>query len=469
MLKALFHESLRNVISLVGIVLTTVAAVLFFTLFAIEEFAHTGGGAYTGIIAFIIVPSVFVLGLLLIPVGVWRYRKAEAKRIAAGQAPKLAPVIDFNNPRTRIIVLTVAALTAVNMVIVATATYKGIETMESTEFCGTTCHAVMSPEFTTYSRSPHSRVRCTQCHIGPGANWFVKSKISGSWQLISVAFNLYPRPISTPVESLRPSRDTCEQCHWPTKFVGPKLKVIRRFDEDEKNTAKKTVLLLKVGGGFKGQSRGIHWHVDPNHKVRYQADKKRTVMAQVELTDETGKVTTFTNSEVKPEAGAEWRTMDCIDCHNRPTHVYERPRDVVDRAMEHGDLDRELPFLRREALRIIQLKFASQDEAKTGIKAALLDFYAKEYPELAKTKADALAKAADAIYAGYATNVFPQMNIQWGTYQSFRFDEGGCFRCHNGDLKGPEDKKISKKCDLCHEVLAESEEEPEILGTLNME
>ena len=96
------------------------------------------------------------------------------------------------------------------LVIVATGTYKAVELMESVEFCGTTCHKVMSPEYTTYLRSPHARVRCTQCHIGPGADWFVQSKLSGSWQLVSVALNLYPRPIPTPVHNLRPSRETCE-------------------------------------------------------------------------------------------------------------------------------------------------------------------------------------------------------------------------------------------------------------------
>ena len=136
--------------------------------------------------------------------------------------------------------------------------------MDSTQFCGGTCHTVMTPEFTTYQRSPHSRVKCTECHIGSGADWFVKSKLSGSWQLVSVALDLYPRPIPTPVENLRPARETCEQCHWPTRFVGERLRFFNRFAEDEKQTEKKTVLLMKIGGGETGRAHGIHWHVDPD-------------------------------------------------------------------------------------------------------------------------------------------------------------------------------------------------------------
>jgi nitrate/TMAO reductase-like tetraheme cytochrome c subunit len=172
-------------------------------------------------------------------------------------------VIDLNVGRTRTLLLLFMALTLVNVVILAVSTYKAVEVMDSTKFCGQACHSVMAPEFTTYQRSPHSRVACVECHIGPGAGWFVKSKLSGSWQLISVSLDLYPRPIPTPVHNLRPARDTCEQCHWPNKFVGDRLKVITRFRDDEANTPEKTVLLLRVGGMQGRESKGIHWHVDP--------------------------------------------------------------------------------------------------------------------------------------------------------------------------------------------------------------
>ncbi len=468
MIRSFFTAITRDIVGLIGAILTTVSAVLFITLLVIEEFGQLHG-AYTGIIAFIVVPGLFVLGLVIMPVGVWRFRRAEAKRVATGQPPSLLPVVDLNVPHTRNIFIVTAVLTLANVVIVATGTYKGIEVMETTQFCGGACHSVMSPEFTTYSRSPHSRVRCTQCHIGPGANWFVKSKISGSWQLISVAFDLYPRPIPTPVKNLRPARETCEQCHWPTKFAGDRLKVITHFDEDEKNTEKKTVLMMKVGGLQGGKGKGIHWHVDPANEVRYRADEKRRTIAEIDLKRADGRAEHYTNQAYgAADAGTpgEWRTMDCVDCHNRPTHVYQRPRDEMDNSMALGELDKTLPFLRREGLRIIQLPFASHEAAQKGIKDELTAFYAKELPELAKTDAKRIDDAAEGLFKIYARNVFPQMKIQWGTYPSFRYDEGGCFRCHQSDMVNAEGKKVPNKCDLCHETLAESEENPEILESL---
>ena len=120
--------------------------------------------------------------------------------------------------------------------------------MESTQFCGQTCHSVMDPEYTAYQRSPHARVACVECHIGPGAPWFVRSKLSGSYQVLAVTFNLYPRPIPTPIHNLRPARETCEQCHWPERFSGDKLVIRTKYADDEKNSATKTVLLVHIGG-----------------------------------------------------------------------------------------------------------------------------------------------------------------------------------------------------------------------------
>jgi hypothetical protein len=71
----------------------------------------------------------------------------------------------------------------------------------------------MEPEYTAYQFSPHAKVGCVQCHIGSGADWFVRSKISGSYQLYAVAFKKYPTPIPTPIGNLRPAQETCEQCH----------------------------------------------------------------------------------------------------------------------------------------------------------------------------------------------------------------------------------------------------------------
>ncbi|MBI5549112.1 MAG: NapC/NirT family cytochrome c, partial [Deltaproteobacteria bacterium] len=176
-----FISYTRNLMSLMGAVLVTASAVLFLAFFGLELLGFEGG-PYLGIISFLVLPALFVFGLLLIPVGAWRARR-RARRKQSG-VPSL-PVFDLNQPRIRRGVLAFAGLTALNLVILSLAAYKGVEVMDSVSFCGKACHTVMEPEYTAYQRSPHSRVRCTECHIGPGAPWFVKSKLSGAWQLVA--------------------------------------------------------------------------------------------------------------------------------------------------------------------------------------------------------------------------------------------------------------------------------------------
>ncbi len=376
-LLGFFHAMTRNTVSLAGAALTTSAAILFASFF-IGESLGLGGGPYVGILTFVVFPSIFVLGLVLIPAGIAWQRRRFRRAALRGEPVGRLPVIDLNLGRTRTFLLVFLAATMINVVIIAVSTYKAVEVMDSTTFCGTACHSVMAPEYTTYQRSPHSRVGCVSCHIGPGAGWFVKSKLSGSWQLISVNLNLYPRPIPTPVHSLRPARDTCEQCHWPTKFVGDRLKVITHFQNDEANTALKTILLLRVGGLQGRESRGIHWHVDPGVRIRYMADDKRETIGAVELTRADGTTTTYETKDA-PTDGA-WRTMDCIDCHNRPSHIYRTPEDELDRALAEGRIDPALPFVHRESLKALQAGYTSHDEARSKISAALDAFYTNEQP-----------------------------------------------------------------------------------------
>ena len=468
-MKNLFAKISRNPISLAGVVVTTISAIIFLTLFAIELVGFSGG-PYVGIMAFLVVPAFFVGGLLLIPFGIWRARRKAKLAAEAGEepVPDAFPVIDLNMARVRKTVLIFAALTVINVVIVATATYKGVEVMGSTKFCGTACHSVMAPEYTTYQRSPHARVGCVECHIGSGANWFVKSKLSGSWQLVSVLFKLYERPIPTPVHNLRPARETCEQCHWPTKFVGDRLKVITKFDEDEKNTEKKTALLLHVGGTMGSTSRGIHWHVDPGVKVSYVSDEKREVIGDVELTlpDGTQRIYKTSTTPANPMKGM--RSMDCVDCHNRPSHIYRLPEEEVDTALFEGRIDRTLPFIRREAVKALKATYATREEAQEKIRQAVQGFYSASYPDLAKTRAQAIDAAVISAQGIYNSNVWPSMKITWGAYPSLlgHTVATGCFRCHNDEHKTADGRKISQDCALCHSVLAQDEVDPKILKDL---
>jgi nitrate/TMAO reductase-like tetraheme cytochrome c subunit len=467
----------RNPVSLVGSAITTASVVIIASLFALD-LAGFRGSPYLGILAYLVLPAFFVLGLVLIPIGIARERRRAARAAAAGEAPPTFPVVDLNRPRTRNLAMTFLVLTLVNVVVLAAATYKGVETMESTEFCGATCHTVMQPEYTAYQRSPHARVGCVDCHIGPGADWFVKSKLSGAWQVIAVTFDLYPRPIPTPIENLRPARETCEQCHWPTKFVGDRLKVIPHFASDEANTALKTVLLLRVGGIEGRQSHGIHWHVDPGVRIRYRADERRETIREVEMTLADGTVKTFLppddgaadGAAAAPAGGAaaEWRVMDCMDCHNRPSHTFRTPEQEVDHALADGRLDRSLPYLRRQGLELLRADHPSHEAARAAIPAALADFYRAEHPELAAARAADVAGAGEALAELWTANVFPEMDVTWGSYPNHigHNDFPGCFRCHDDQHTTAGGEAITSDCSTCHNLLAMEEEDPAILAEL---
>lgn len=463
-MKYLIGLLTENLISLCGTILTMISATLILSLIALELFGFHGG-PYTGILVYLVFPGVFVGGLFLIPIGHWWQHRRERKLLAQGKIlDHRLPVIDLNRERTRIVVVLVVMATVINIAIISASIYKGMEVVDSTAFCGKTCHTVMSPEFTAYQRSPHARVKCVECHIGEGAGWFVKSKLSGSRQLLAVAFNLYSKPIPTPVHDLRSANDTCAQCHTPAKYVGDKLKIMTHFAEDEQNTEKKTVMMMHLGGVQDGESHGIHWHADPQNKIRFLTDEKRVTIGDVELTGKDGKTTVFKaeGDGAKLVAGkdAAWRTMDCVDCHNRATHIYRSAVSEVESALAAGRIDKTLPFIRREALKALEQDYPDNATAQAKILESLKAFY--------PAQEKAVAAAAQELATLFSLNVFPQMGVKWGTYKSNigHTDTVGCFRCHDGQHKSPEGKTISMDCATCHNILANDEKDPAIIKQL---
>lgn len=467
MVKHFFASITSNSISLIGTGLAIASLVLIVSLFGMALIGFEGG-PYLGIMTFLILPMIFVLGLVMIPIGSLLYRRRLNRMHGDDHTPKL-PVFDLNSPKTRGWMAVLLGATMLNIVILAGATYKGVEVMESVEFCGEACHTVMQPEHTAYHRSPHSRVTCAECHIGPGADWFVKSKLDGAWQLVAVTLDLYPRPVPTPLHNLRPAQETCEQCHWPEKFVGDKLTIRKHYDTDEANTELTTALLLKVGGAEEGLSHGIHWHVDRDVEIRYRSDPSREEVYEVHYTNNGNGETTVFSDRRAPEEGGEWRTMDCVDCHNRPSHTFYSPEFEVDRALRDGKISRELPFVRREAVRIIDAQFESHDQARSEIAGQLEAFYAENHPDVAESMSDAIGEAGAVLGELYTLNVFPEMNVWWNTYPEHigHQESDGCFRCHNRRLRTEDRQNISNDCEICHTVLAEEEKDPRVLGWLN--
>ncbi len=468
MIRNFLASITRNGVSLLGTALAVAALVLIVSLFVLERLGFEGG-PYLGILTYLILPAIFIVGLILIPIGSMLYRR-KIRRQPGGEDIPALPVFDFNSEKTRRWVLVLVGATMINVVVIAGATYKGIHYMETVEFCGLACHSVMEPEHTAHARSPHSRVSCAECHIGPGADWFVKSKLDGAWQLVSVAFDLYPKPVPTPLHDLRPARETCEQCHWPTKFVGDKLRVITHFDDDERNTELTSAILLKVGGTRADGAHGIHWHVDPDVKIRYRSDESREDIYEIEFAHGDDEPVTYKDRKA-PEDEGVWRDMDCVDCHNRPSHIYESPGPAIDDAIADGRINRSLPFVKREAMRIVDAQYDSHEAARAGIAAELQTFYADNYPEVAEGQADLVDAAAVTLGDIYSVNVFPGMEVWWDVYPDHIGHEqsDGCLRCHRRSMRTADRKQVSNDCETCHVVLAEEEENPDILSVLNAE
>jgi nitrate/TMAO reductase-like tetraheme cytochrome c subunit len=460
----------NNPITITGAIIATLAALLISIFVAIHLF---GGhqSAYTGILAFAILPAIFVSGLLIIPVGMWfRRRKLIAAHTSEAELDAF-PRLDFNDPHLRKVVMVVIVLTCLNAVIFGSASYIGVEYMESVEFCGTVCHTVMSPEYAAYQNSPHSRVSCVQCHIGPGASWFVKSKIDGLRQVIATTMNTFSRPIGSPIHNLRPAQDTCEQCHWPSKHHGDKLHVVARHESDETNTPSYTALLLKTGGGELDQGRhgGIHWwHIYSDNRIRYiPSDERRFGISWVEMRTPDGETRTYTREgEEIPgdeEIVAEARIMDCIDCHNRPTHLYKHPDRSLDEVLERRPDLRELPFFKREALAALMGEYPTNTEGTEAVNDAIMRFYRTKYPDLFRSKEGLVTDGAETVSAIYARTVFPEMNTNWETHPSHighpnDDDVGflGCWRCHDDELQTADGEHvIPQDCDNCHTFLFE--------------
>jgi len=439
----------RNPISLIGVAIATAMAVVFLALLALE----IGGqidNPYLGLLLFIAVPAVFLFGLLLVPVGVWR----QHRRIAAGRATGEWPVIDLRLPRTRVLIVTVALLTGFNVLLFSLAAYGAVHHMESAEFCGTTCHTVMQPEYTAYKVSSHSRVACVSCHVGPGAEALVESKLAGTRQLWTLASGHVPKPVPAPVKGMRAARQVCESCHWSEKSHGDKLRQIREYADDEKSTETITTLQLHVGGGRAeaGTGSGIHWHMNIENRVEYIAtDAQRQVIPWVKFTDRQGRVKEYTIEGTTPAAlaGGERREMDCLDCHNRPAHTFEpSPERAVDNAIGLGHIPRVLPFARREAVAALKDRYPSHEAAMAGIDRRLRE----AYKPLAGGSTDALARTIAGVQAIYASNIFPAMNVDWGTYPNHigHVFFNGCFRCHDDNHRSKDGSAIKQDCESCH-------------------
>jgi nitrate/TMAO reductase-like tetraheme cytochrome c subunit len=460
---SMWRELVSNRISIIGLAIAAVALGNIIFLFFIDV-TSPHPSPYVGILAYMIAPGFLVAGLVLTGFGIWMDRRRRARAIAGGMPRHLQ--LDFNDPTQRGAFAFFLSFVVVFIGMSVIGSYRAYEFTDSVQFCGQLCHSVMNPEFTAYQLSPHARVACVDCHVGAGATWYVKSKLSGARQVLATAFNTYPRPIPTPVHNLRPAPETCEQCHWPKKFYGAQLKVFTHFASDEKNTPRQVRLLIKTGGGdpTTGAPEGIHWHMNIANDIEYVAsDEQRQIIPYIHVKDQQGRITEYfaKDSTLSKEqiAKAAKRRMDCVDCHNRPTHIYVPPDLAVDQSLLAQRLDPSLPFLKQQAVAALTGEYKTTSAAMTGIAKSLDDFYESKYPDLAKGKQLEIRNAVAEVQRIYGDTTFPEMKLNWKTHPNNlgHFYFPGCFRCHDGQHVSPEGKVVPKDCDTCHTMLSQQE------------
>jgi hypothetical protein len=452
----------RNWITIIGLLIASVNFLIIIVLFVISTIFNKND-TNLGLFIYIILPGFMLLGLLMIPAGIIISRK---KRLASTpNEKKRLPAIDLNNPVHR---NTFVIFTITTVIILFLSTYGSFEAYhltESVEFCGTLCHKVMEPEHTAYQSSPHANVSCVECHVGSGASWYVKSKLSGLHQVYAVATKTYPTPIETPLHDLRPARETCEKCHWPQKFYARNLQTKKYYLADSLNSEWNIMLQMKIGPEFNdlGFAEGIHWHINPDVNIEYISENdKRELITYVKYTNKaTGAVTVYRNPEIvmsdSAVSASSARTMDCIDCHNRPSHKYSSPPVYFDKAMLTNEVSPAIPFIKKTAMGILRNNFPTKDTALMQIRDGINNYYKSDFGDFFEKNHDIIDKSIASLQKAYSQNSFPGMKVTYDAYPDHigHLESEGCFRCHNDSFVSDNGRKITRDCNLCHTIVGQ--------------
>lgn len=450
---------LRNFISFIGIFIVAAALTSFVLLLLIELFVHTQN-PYSDLVTFILVPSIMIFGIFVAVVGALLERRR--RRNLTHDEIAAYPVIDLNDPRRRRMLLVKLCVAFAFLFMSAFGSYRAYEYTESVAFCGLACHSVMKPEYVAYQASPHANIRCVECHVGGGAEAYLRAKFTGVRQLYGVATGHYSRPINTPVHNMRSATETCQKCHWSEKYHGDKLKIFDYYAYDEQNTHNRTRMLIKVGGGNPnaGPVGGIHWHMNVANEVTFiAADERRQIIPWIQMKDANGRVIEYLAKDSQLSASeiqnAPKRTMDCIDCHNRPAHIYLSPNDAVDRSLDAGRLAVELPYIKARAVEVLVKPYQTNDEALATIDQSMTDYYKSTYPDLYANKREMIAAAVAETQSLYQTYFFPEMKTDWRAHPNNigHHTALGCFRCHDGQHVSRDGQVIRNECAICHTTL----------------
>jgi hypothetical protein len=443
----------RNIVFLSGATVVAVAFT-FGVVLIVSEAVFQNRNPYSAIVTYLFIPVAIGIGIGLAVLGLvieWYRRRRKTS------VEKPLPVVDLNQGRIRKRVLVGVVAVALFVGVSAVGTYRGFVYTESTEFCGTVCHGVMGPEYTAYQDSPHARVSCVECHIGSGADWYVRSKVSGLRQVYRTVTDSYELPIEVPVRSLRPARETCEHCHWPEVFTGSVERVQWHFWTDQESTPSRYNMLLHVGGTdpATGEARDIHWHTSRDEVVRYwPRDRQRLDIPWIEVEHKDGTTVVYRGEDApegRPPEG-EIRTMDCIDCHNRPSHQFPPPEELINQALLAGTINRSLPEIKWIAMQAVTAGYDDNQAAVEGIRQALTERYLENGSDAdPATVEQAINTAIDA----YERTYYPERDLDWRTYPDHIGHRifPGCFRCHDDQHRSDDGQVIAMDCSQCHDFI----------------
>lgn len=455
------HVIWRNTLTVVGGVVAAIT-ILFILSFLAIDLAAAHPSPYIGLFTFLVFPTVLVVAVGMMVLGLFLARRRFRIRFGTTDGILYFPRVDFTDAKHRRALGASGAVLAAAVPVIGVMSYEGYHYTDSNEFCGKVCHEVMEPQFAAFQQSPHAHVACAECHIGPGASWYVKSKLSGIRQVFAVAFESFPRPIPPAIQELRPATETCQQCHWPSKFFGDQLVNIEHYASDEKNTHTRTRMLLKTGGSdpTTGPPSGIHWHMALGFTVEYIAtDDHLQEIPWVKTTDHETKQSKIYRSDGLPNAApppeGTRRIVDCMDCHNRPTHIFRSPEKAADSALHvHAPLQ-TLPFAKRELVKALAEPYARKVEGLSKVADSLSAFYRETYPDLFAARRADVDKLVEVAKGIYRSSAFPEMNVSWRTYPDNIGHKifAGCFRCHEGKHVSDDGKTLSHDCGACHEFL----------------
>jgi hypothetical protein len=449
----------QNYISYFGLLIAA-ASLTSIVLLLLLQFTSRFDNPYTDLIIFIFVPSLLVFGLVVAFFGAFLERR-KRRTMHPDDIGKF-PVIDLNDPGRRRRFVAFLMITFAFLFMSAFGSYRAFEYTESVTFCGQACHVPMKPEFVAYQASPHAKIACVECHVGSGAQAFVKAKFNGMHQLWGVITGHYNRPIASPVVQMREATATCQTCHWSEKYYGDQIRTFNHYGYDQNNSLNQTRLLVKVGGGMPdmGPVGGIHWHMNVSNKVDFvYTDERRQAIPWVRMTDSNGKVTEFSTKDANLTSqqinDMPMRRMDCIDCHNRPAHNYLSPNQLTDRSLDAGRLDISLPYIKAQAVETLSKPYDTEDEARAAIAADIEGYYRTNFPDVYNAKRDSINAAVAELQSVFSTYFFPEMRTDWKAHPNNigHFNGQGCFRCHDGQHFSPEGRVIRNDCNICHTTL----------------